>query len=142
VSWKQEHLDLFVQKSKEFNFTIDKDLATEEGKREAYRYLLVCHLIPLTKENLALAPIDQELNFDFDDLPKDLQTQIHDAAMDASDQWEYGDIVSTDDLEEKNWYVSSVWIKNGKVKDAKIHKTVVAEVTDSYITPELNLEVP
>lgn len=131
TKFKQEYLDLYVQRTKAVPFTSDADLATEEGKREAYRYLLVCGLIPATKVNLKLAT-KEEFNILFEGLSEKTKTKIRTAVALAQNKWQYDENVSIDDEKDLGWKVESVWIKNGEATSAKIKKTVIAEVTDSY----------
>ena len=139
VEWKQEYIDLFLAKAKEIGFVLSeecKDMTSEKAKREAYRYLLVCGLIPVTKENLELAPLE-EFSIDIDLLPKNVQKKIDKIAQQSAEEWEYDEKVDTREKEDRGWKVHSVWIKKGKVLEAQVHK----EITDNYITPKLNIKV-
>jgi len=136
---KQEYLELYLEKTKQFNFK-PGDVTKEEEQREIMRYLMVNGWIPFNAENVAEAT-KEEFYIDFEHLPKELASQVKKGAKDTRDDWEYGEDEDMDHIADIDWWVDGVWVKDGKITNAKVTLKRKVYVWEEYYTPDRQITV-
>jgi hypothetical protein len=144
--WNKHYIKMFVDLAHSIPFFIDHvDLKSAAGKREAYRYLMVCGYIPVNATNVTLGPESFYLGLDSARLQKYYEPNTLKAARDKIEKaaqqipeadWDVDNEGDEEILETLTSNVDGVWIRKGKIVAVNIIRRERVEVTKTYATPE------
>lgn len=133
----KKYVDRYLKAQKEVPFKSYDDVETLAGKQEAIRYCLVCGLMPVTKQSLRLLG-DKDFYISAERLPTPLVKATIKKADEVFMGWEFIEEYEIKETESGDTTLAGVWIKGGRIRQAKVERVRTVVVETTYASQKLD----